>query len=301
MSFSVSRSLLVLIACTGASLAAQSPRMAGPSRGSLVLQGGIEFNHTIDSAFVALAGGPASQIVVIPTASVDDAGPPGMTTRLARRMKEAWGVGGVTVLHAIDLNRASADSDAFVEPLRKATGVWILGGFPERMVKAYLGTKTERAIKDLLDRGGVVGGGSAGALIQASWLDTTDDEFSPSVRALIRQHGAGGFGLLTNAAIFPHFDKRGSAAAIAESAAHPNQLAIGIDENTALVVRGETAEVIGLGTVSVYDATNHGASNPITLRNGDEVRPRRAPQEVIAISSHFAGNRRCAPVPPSRY
>jgi cyanophycinase len=122
-------SLLLLIACTVSSLTAQPSRTAGPTRGSLVLQGGVGFSHAIDSAFVALAGGPASQIVVIPTASVDDAGPPGMSTSLARRMKESLGVGGVTVLHTID--RANSDSDAFVEPLRKATGVWILGGFPD--------------------------------------------------------------------------------------------------------------------------------------------------------------------------
>src|SRR5262249_12913643 len=139
-----------------------------------------------------------------------------------------------------------------VEPLRKATGVWILGGFPENLVKSYLGTRTERAIKELLDRGGVVGGESAGAMIQASWLDTTDAEFTADIRALIRAHDGAGFGLLTHAAIFPHFDKRGNAAAVKESAAHPDQLAIGIDEATALIIKGDRAEVVGLGTVSVY-------------------------------------------------
>jgi cyanophycinase-like exopeptidase len=39
-------------------------------------------------------------------------------------------VAEVTVLHSLD--RATSDSDRFVEPLRRATGVWILGGFPER-------------------------------------------------------------------------------------------------------------------------------------------------------------------------
>jgi cyanophycinase len=189
-----------------------------------------------------------------------------MMTSLARRMKAALGVGGVTVLHTID--RANSDSDAFVEPLRKATGVWILGGFPERMVKAYLGTKTERAIKDLLMRGGVVGGESAGAMVQGSWLDTTDEQFTPSIRALIREHGNGGFGLLTSAAIFPHFDKRGSAAAVQESAAQPNQLAIGIDEETALIVHGDHAEVVGLGTVSFYNGAARGGAHVVTLRSG---------------------------------
>lgn len=262
----LTRSLLLVIACGVDALTAQSSRTTGPIRGSLVLQGGVGWNHAIDSAFVALAGGPTAQIVVIPTASVDDAGPPGMMTSLARRVKASLGVGGVTVLHTVD--RANSDSDAFVEPLGKATGVWILGGFPERMVQAYRGTKTERAIKDLLMRGGVVGGESAGAMIQGAWLDSTDEQFTPRIRALIRAHDGGGFALLTSAAIFPHFDKRGSAAAVRESAAEPNQLAIGIDEETALIVHGDHAEVVGLGTVSFYNGAAPAGASVVTLRNG---------------------------------
>jgi cyanophycinase len=181
-------------------------------------------------------------------------------------MRENFGVGAVTVLHSLD--RATSDSDRFVEPLRSATGVWILGGFPGRLVHSYLGTRTERAIRELLDRGGVVGGESAGAMIQASWLDTTDDEFTPDIRALIQAYGRGGFGLLTRAAVFPHFDKRGSEAAVRFSAEYPDQLGIGIDEETALIVKGDRAQVVGQGTVSVYDGRRR-AANPVVLRRGD--------------------------------
>jgi len=260
--------LLVLLASIAASAAAQSASTHGPARGSLVLQGGVGYNQAIVSAFVARAGGPQSHLVVIPTASVGDAGPPGMAVTLARRMKDSFGVAEFTVVHTND--RAEADSDRFVEPLRNATGVWMLGGFPPNLVHAYLGTKTERAIKELLDRGGIVGGESAGAMIQGSWLDTTDDEWTPEMHALIAQHRTGaGFGLLTNAAIFPHFDTRGPADALKESAAHPDQLAIGIDNGTALIVRGSLAEVAGLATVTVYDGSVRSAPKATVLRSGD--------------------------------
>ena len=261
--------LVFLIASAVGSTGAQPSSTHGPARGTLILQGGVGDNRAIASAFVAAAGGPAAHIVVIPTASVFDAGPPGMGTFLARRMKESFGVGEVTVLHALD--RATSDSDRFVEPLRKATGVWILGGMPERLVQAYLGTKTERAIEDLLDRGGVVGGESAGAMIQGSWLDTSDSEsFTADILALIRAHGTGaGFGLLTHSAVFPHFDTRGPEAAVRESAAHPDRLAIGIDEETALIVRGDQAEVVGLRAVSLYDGAGRGASNVVRLKTGE--------------------------------
>jgi cyanophycinase len=261
--------LLPLLASAAGLLGAQSRPTRGPAHGSLVLQGGVGSNQAIAAAFVSLAGGLGSHIVVIPTASVGDAGPPGMATFLARRMKESFGVAAVTVVHTN--NRAEADSDSFIEPLRRSTGVWMLGGFPEHLVQAYLGTKVERAINELLDRGGVVGGESAGAMIQGSWLDTTDNEgFSPDILALIRKHASGaGFGLLANAAIFPHFDKRGPAAAIKESAADPGKLAIGIDEETALIISGDVARVVGSGTASMYDGAGRGAAKVVILRSGD--------------------------------
>jgi cyanophycinase len=259
--------VLLFLAAVGP-LRAQSGSTHGPSHGSLVLQGGVGDNRAIISAFVARAGGPESHVVVIPTASVGDAGPPGMSVTLARKMRDRFGVAAFTVVHTID--RAEADSDSFVEPIRNATGVWMLGGFPPNLVHAYLGTKTERAIKELLERGGVVGGESAGAMIQGSWLDTSYDEWTPEMHALIRKHGTGaGFGLLTNAAIFPHFDTRGPTAAVKETAVHPNQLAIGIDEETALIVQGDLGEVVGTGTVSMYDGSGRGAPRLATLRSGD--------------------------------
>jgi cyanophycinase len=259
--------VLLLLASFGPS-GAQSVSTRGPARGSLVLQGGVGLNRAIVSAFVARAGGPESHIVVIPTASVGDAGPPGMATFLANRIKESFGVAAVSVVHTFD--RADADADSFIEPLRKATGVWMLGGFPENLVHAYLGTKTERAIKELLERGGVVGGESAGAMIQGSWLDTTDSEWTPEIHALIQKHRTGaGFGLLASAAIFPHFDKRGPEAAVKESTAHPDHLAIGIDNETALIVRGDLAEVVGAGTVSMYDGSGRSAPRVVILRSGD--------------------------------
>jgi cyanophycinase len=126
MKFSTPMLALLLLASDGR-LGAQSVSTHGPSRGSLVLQGGVGDNRAIISAFVARAGGPASHVVVIPTASVGDAGPPGMSVTLARRMRDSFGVAAFTVVHTID--RAEADSDSFVEPIRNATGVWMLGDF----------------------------------------------------------------------------------------------------------------------------------------------------------------------------
>ena len=104
-----------LILCAAGSLAAQS----SPARGSLVLDGDVGDTRAIDSAFVSLAGGSGSRIVVIPTASIPDPTPPAMTAHLASRMKGTFDVSTLTILHTV--NRADADSDSFIEPLRTAT------------------------------------------------------------------------------------------------------------------------------------------------------------------------------------
>ena len=79
-----------------------------------------------------------------------------------------FGVKNVTVLHTRD--RAEADTEAFVAPLKTARGVWFGGGRQWRLVDAYMGTRTQREIEAVLARGGVIGGGSAGATIQGSYL-----------------------------------------------------------------------------------------------------------------------------------
>jgi hypothetical protein len=100
-------------------------------------------------------------------------------------------------------------------------------------------------------------------MIQGSWLDTSYDEWTPEMHALIRKHGTGaGFGLLTNAAIFPHFDKRGPAAAVKETAVHRNQLAIGMTRrprslSTATLVQ---SSVRALSACTTAQAAGHPGS-----------------------------------------
>ena len=115
------------------------------------------------------------------------------------------------LLHTRD--RARANSEGFVEPLRHASGVWIDGGRQWRLADAYLGTTVEREIKALLARGGVVGGSSAGATIQGSFLvrgasGTSRNPDGDNRIVMARGHETG-FGLLANSAIDQHVNARG--------------------------------------------------------------------------------------------
>lgn len=135
----------------------------GPENGHLVIVGGNLQNTSIYEKIISLAGGPSAPFVVIPTAggadSYNDSFP---TAETFRRL----GATNVTVLHTYD--PAVADTDEFIAPLKEAKGIFFGGGRQWRLVDAYAGTKSEKAFQDVLDRGGVISGSSAGASIQAS-------------------------------------------------------------------------------------------------------------------------------------
>lgn len=225
----------------------------GPAKGSLVIVGGGEVVSEIRKRFVELAGGPDANFVMIPTAQSDSA----INLEQAQKFFAAsFGLTHVTVLHTRD--RKLADSPEFIEPLRHATGVWIEGGRQWRLADAYLGTAVEREIKALLTRGGVVGGSSAGATIQGSYLvrgaSATPDNPDGDNRIMMAPGHETGFALLPNYAIDQHVITRHRESDLAPViASHPNLLGIGIDQSTAIVIHGNDFEVIGDSKVIIHD------------------------------------------------
>ena len=239
-------SLATMILCVPFQVAAQT---RGPSNGSLVIVGGAMRDPGIMQRFLDLAGGPDAPIVVIPTAGGAD------EYDQFYQGLNAWrdqGATNLTVLHTKD--RSQAESDEFVRAIREASGVWFPGGRQWHLADSYLDTQTERELHNLLDRGGVIGGSSAGATIQGSYLvrgDTRGNE-------LMMGDHVEGFGFLTNSAIDQHLLKRNRQFDLVEVIqAHPELLGIGIDENTAIVVIGDQFEVIGASYALIFD---HGST-----------------------------------------
>ncbi len=253
-----------------------------PPGGSLVIVGGAMRDTTIVRRFLDLAGGPDAPIVLIPTAggadSYDQAWEGGQLFR-------ALGATRLTVLHTYD--RGEADTEAFSAPLREARGVWFGGGRQWRLADSYLGTRTHQELRAVLERGGVVGGSSAGATILGSYLargDTRDNT------TMMGDHTEG-LGFLTSVAIDQHLLRRNRQFDMLEIVeAHPELLGIGIDENTAIVVRGEEFEVIGESYTVIYDAHRRIGSqggfaflapgDRFNLRTRTGVRPREQPDPV---------------------
>lgn len=207
--------------------------------------GGGMKDPAIVERFLELAGGPEVPIVVIPTAGGGDHYDQYWTG--LGSFKEA-GATKLTVLHTRDRN--VADSEEFVKPIREARGVWFTGGRQWRLADSYLNTRTHDELRALLDRGGVIGGSSAGATIQGSYLVRGDTQ----TNTIMMGDHEEGLGFLRNVGIDQHLLMRNRHHDMIEVIeAHPELLGIGLDEDTAIVVSGDTFEVIGQGYVAIYD------------------------------------------------
>ena len=111
--------------------------------------------------------------------------------------------------------------------MAKATGVWFGGGRQWRFVDAYEGTKAHPLMKEVLKRGGVIGGSSAGATIQGDYLCRG----SPFGNEEIMYEGyERGLGFLPGVAIDQHFSRRKRFADMtALVKAYPQLLGVGLE------------------------------------------------------------------------
>jgi cyanophycinase len=215
------------------------------SHGSLVIVGGGPIPAEVATRFIDLAGGPDSFIVVLPTAAADPL--PAHPTDGEFLVKA--GARNIRLLTA--RSRADVESDEYLATLKQARGIWFGGGRQWRFVDAYEGTNALDAFRDVLQRGGVIGGSSAGATIQGDYLVRGSPLGNEQMMCPGYERG---FAFLPGVAIDQHFTKRNRFADMTSlMAAHPQLLGIGIDESTALVVQNSTAEVLGEGKLHIYD------------------------------------------------
>ncbi len=217
----------------------------GPESGSLLVVGGGMRDISILHRFAELAGGNDAFIVVIPTAGGADSYSENWD---GLEQFRAAGLTNVHLLHTYDPK--TADTEEFVQSIEAADGVWFTGGRQWRLADSYLNNRTHRALQDLLDRNGVIGGSSAGATILGSYLARGDTKTNT---IMMGDHKVG-FGFLNDVAIDQHMLKRNRQFDLIEIIEkHPQLLGIGIDEDTALVVQNNQFEVIGQGYVAIFD------------------------------------------------
>ncbi|HTU23871.1 MAG TPA: cyanophycinase [Pirellulales bacterium] len=251
---------------------------AGPDpAGTLILCGGGSIPTEVFERFVHCAGGRAARIVVIPAYSP--------TARERRLLVADWrshGAGSVKVLSCG--TRADADAADVKSAFADATGVWISGGSQRYLAEIYVDTEVERQLQALLDRGGVVGGVSAGAAI------VTQTMIAGGSEPVLEQRG---FDLLPGAVVDQHFLKRNRPQRLLNVlAGHRELVGLGIDEHTAVVIERERGHwsVIGKSYAMVCLPGASGFPRIEILKAGDSTEIellRDQPGSVVINSASF--------------
>jgi cyanophycinase len=236
-------------------------KKGGPS-GTIILGGGYSDSDQSDLLIQRMIeqAGTKPSVIIIPTADarLEPAAKAGaVITPIdyendARPDFVSLGAGRIRALHT--RNRLQADNADFVEPLRYANLVWIPGGEPQLLFNVYPKTHVERELKAVLERGGVVAGDSAGALLLGQIRLQVDLDHP----ATVAQAPEAGVGLFPGFVI-PHANryKPGvlETGAQAQIGARPDLVGLLIDENTAVIIRDEQIiGIVGKGRVGVVES-----------------------------------------------
>ena len=209
---------------------------AASDHGCMLLCGGSLLPQTILEAFHERGGGVQGQLVIIPTASPrSDLGD--FTIWKSMWNGQKWN--SICVVHALD--KEAASNESLLDSIRSASAVWIAGGDQQRLVDRYLGTPVHTELQNVLNRGGIIGGTSAGAAI-ASRTMIAGGVTLPTLTE--------GWGLLPGTIIDQHFSQRGRFERLAHAVERfPDRVGIGIDEATGILLNREGMEVLGSGSV----------------------------------------------------
>jgi len=167
--------------------------------------------------------------------------------------------------------REQACDPAIVERARAARGIFLGGGDQVKLVSVFGGTPLGEAIRDAYIGGAIVCGTSAGAaaLTKTTLAGNEVDEEGK----LVEQYIGPGLGLLGfHTLVDTHFTQRRRLyrlfVAIAE---FPALMGIGIDEDTALIVRREIATVVGKGGITFVDGSGVRFNNSASVTKGPEL------------------------------
>src|SRR5262245_53749517 len=247
--------------------------LASPISGTLYIAGGGKVPEKVLEDFLERAGGANAHIAVVTSAS-ETADNIDVESRLLFWRDHR--LAALTVVHA--LSREIADDQNFAHQFATVTGVWFIGGHQERLTRLYLGTRTEKAIKAVLKRGGVVGGTSAGAAIMSQLMIVGG--FPPQAEV------GEGFGFLPGVIVDQHFMRRKRETRLKHLLQrYPRMVGLGIDENAVIVVHGRTFTVHGdpksdpsEAKVLVYMApVGNKAIVEMALKSGDQ-------EDLMALS-----------------
>ncbi len=242
--------LMLVLGCGTTGTAATPASEHGQPGGHLVLIGGGAKPEAAMRLFVELGGGAEGRFVIMPLASGDSRDTGAYYIELLRK----YGARKVEVVHVDD--RRDALRATNIAAVAGATGVWFSGGDQRRITSRLVGTPLLEALVAMKQRGGVVGGTSAGTACQSHIMLTGDGDVDTLKSGNIAV--SRGLGLAPDSVIIDqHFvARRRQNRLLSVLLENPGYIGIGVDEGTAAWFRPDgTVQAVGDGWLMIFDAT----------------------------------------------
>ena len=208
--------------------------------GLIALVGGDEFRpgcEDMDRAILAASGVPHPSVQIVPTAAAFENPSKAASNGVAYFTRLGGEASALMVLGPADANDGLK-----VAPVDSADVIFLTGGSPTHLLDTLSESLLLQAIRRALDRGAVVTGSSAGAMVLGPWM-----RFSGWRQTL---------GLVPRIVTLPHHESSHGDAVAGElaSAAPPDVVALGIDGKTGCLGHGNEWQVLGNGAVTVYQS-----------------------------------------------
>jgi len=217
--------------------------------GPVALVGAGEFLPTMadfDEGLLLSTGRTRPRVVILPTASYPDGEE--VFTRWAAMGVAHFGSLGAEVEPVLVRDRAGAEDGAAAQAVGEADLIYLSGGKPAHLMDALGGTAVGRALTAAHERGAILAGCSAGAMVLAG---NTFDFRLRLMPWLMRWRD--GLGFVPDASVVPHYDAWPEPlSALIALQAPRGSVVLGIDEETAAVGRDGAWQVHGRSRVTVW-------------------------------------------------
>ena len=208
--------------------------------GTIALVGGDEFRvgcEEMDREVMRASGKDPASVIIVPTAAVT--GP----AKAANDGVTHFAALGGAASQLMVLESGHANDADFVAPVNDADVVYFTGGSPDHLLATLRGSALLRLLSEGLERGLVLGGSSAGAMVMGS---------------VMRRPSSGGWveglGIAPNIGVLPHHERHDPAEVSAElrQSAPDGMVYLGIDARTGVIGGPDNWRVSGFGKVTVY-------------------------------------------------
>jgi cyanophycinase len=216
--------------------------------GAVALVGAGEFLPSmdeIDRGLLATTARRRPRVAVVPTASWPDG--EASFRRWAAMGLAHFAALGAEVEAVLVRDRADADDPSFAQAVGEADLVYFSGGKPAHLREALAGSRVWEAARAANERGAILAGCSAGAMVLAA------RQLRGLRRLPLPVRWDDSLGVVPGCAVLPHYERLPEAFVALVAMQAPRGLCVvGIDEDTALVGRDRTWQVHGRGRVTVW-------------------------------------------------